>query len=105
MKMEPDYKKIYQDMVILKFPEKKESCNRILKKNKLSSLDILTLNNIIFGHQEDNQRFKSYDVKTIKEILHWQKKYGATNLALAHEFKLSRNTVTKWKRMFPEFGK
>lgn len=98
----PDYKRIFDDMITIKFPDKRKYCDGILKKKKkLSVLDVLKLNAIIFGHKEESQRFRSYDQKAIKEILNYQKKYQLRNSELADIFKLSRNTVTKWKKMFP----
>ena len=62
---------------------------------------VLKINNIIFfdGFSE-SQKFKSYDRQTIFEILDYQKKYKLNNSQLARHFKLSRNTITKWKRIF-----
>ncbi|MDR2235261.1 MAG: helix-turn-helix domain-containing protein [Chryseobacterium sp.] len=98
----PNYKKIYKDLVAMKYPEKEKQCRTIFRKEKLTPLDVLSLNHILFGYQKDNQKFKSYTPEVIREILSCQRKKKLTNTALAKEFKLSRNTVTKWKKMFPE---
>ncbi|WP_347217386.1 helix-turn-helix domain-containing protein [Chryseobacterium sp.] len=98
----PDYKKIFEDLIKIKYPEKEKHCKKILKNNTLSALEVLKLNTIIFGYKEENQKFKSYDEIAIKEILDYQKLHRFSNKQLATTFNLSRNTVTKWKKMFPE---
>ncbi|MDR6919559.1 hypothetical protein J2Y40_000389 [Chryseobacterium sp. 2987] len=101
----PNYKKIYEDILVFKFPNKKEDCKAILSKNNISVIDIIRLNEIIFGTENllntvQNQRFRSYDKSIIFEMLEYQKKNNLNNTELANHFKLSRNTVTKWKKMF-----
>lgn len=103
----PDYKRIYQDMIMKKFPEKADLFSVILKKESLSFFDILTINKLISGTQEKeihafDQMLKSYDKGTIKKILEYQKKNNLNNSQLAIHFKLSRNTITKWKKIFNE---
>ncbi|MCW3160842.1 helix-turn-helix domain-containing protein [Chryseobacterium oryctis] len=103
--LSPNYKLIYEDMISRKYPHKKSDCESILKKKKLTILDIIKLNNIIVnGADEDgrvlNQRLRSYDKKTILKILHYQKENKLNNTELANEFKLSRNTISKWKKNF-----
>ncbi|OCA78278.1 transposase [Chryseobacterium contaminans] len=101
---QPNYKLIYTDIIENKFPEKKKECEALLNKKKLTVLNIIELNQKIFGiskeTEELNQKLRSYSKSDILEILEYQKKYEYTNKQLANHFKLSRNTVTKWKRMF-----
>lgn len=102
---QPDFKKIYTDILNKKFPEKKEHCEKILGKKLISELDVITLNNIIFGPvssdiMRSNQKHKSYSKSTIIKILEFQKKKGLNNTQLALHYKLSRNTVTRWRRLF-----
>lgn len=100
---QPDYKKIFIDIIIKKFPEKITNCETILQKQKLSGLDILKLNSIIFGHFEkmqENQKYRSYNKRTILSILDYQRKNNLNNTELARHYKISRNTITKWKRYF-----
>jgi hypothetical protein len=102
---QPFYKKIYTDILNKKFPHKIKECNVILLKDTLSFLDIIQLNQRIFGNQEissDNQRLRSYNTEAILEILEYQKKYSLNNSQLAIHFRLSRNTVTRWKRNFSD---
>lgn len=100
----PDYKRIYSDLIAEKFPNREE-CKMILKKNILSELDVINLNNILFkDNNRDtvsfNQKHRSYSQETILEILDYQKKNKMNNIQLAAHFKLSRNTVAKWKKIF-----
>lgn len=106
-KSEPDYKRIYTDLINEKYPERKEEYSSILSKEKLSVLEVITLNKLLFNHEgEDretsgfNQNHRAYDKEAILQILDYQKKWKYTNAQLASHFNLSRNTVTKWKRKF-----
>ncbi len=104
---EPNYRKIFQDILDIKFPHKKKVCNKILKKEKLSHLDIIKLNNLIFEHEHNsfsiNQRYRAYNSETILEILDYQAKNCLNNSELAAHFNLSRNTITKWKKYFNSY--
>ncbi|MCC3217994.1 helix-turn-helix domain-containing protein [Chryseobacterium sp. X308] len=97
----PDYKKIYHDFIKSKCPDKWENVKRYLSKESMSLSDVLKVNNIIFVDRiSENQKFKSYDKEAIFEMLTYQKKHKLNNSQLARHFKLSRNTVTKWRRIF-----
>jgi len=101
----PNYKMIFTDIITKKFPQKKELCQSILRKEKLSSLDVLKLNRLLFEteNKERNtfsKKHRSYDRSTIREILDYQIKNNLNNRELANYFMLSRNSVTKWKKMF-----
>lgn len=101
----PNYHKIYSDIIYYKYPQKKLICQSILKKKELSVLDILKLNHLIFGMTNReivifNQKHRSYGMSDILEILDYQKKHNLNNNQLANHFKLSRNTITKWKKYF-----
>ncbi|SDQ15091.1 hypothetical protein SAMN05421664_0753 [Chryseobacterium soldanellicola] len=101
----PNYKRIYNDMITRKHPEKQEQCRSILGKEDLSMLDVIKLNDIIFGIKDKqtvifNQMHRSYDENTILEILSYQHKNNMNNTQLANHFSLSRNTVAKWKKHF-----
>jgi DNA-binding transcriptional regulator YiaG len=98
----PDYKRIYND-IIIKYPQKKEECYFILQKEKLSLLDVIKLNQKIFSEKENdgiNQKHRSYDKSFIIEILSYQKQNKMSNKKLATHFGISRNTITKWKKIF-----
>lgn len=101
----PNYKLIYSDIISLKYPNKKDKCEFLLSKTKLSELDILTLNNKIFGNGSKSaeifsRKHRSYNKSTILEILEYQKKNSLNNIQLSYHFKVSRNTVAKWKKIF-----
>lgn len=101
----PDYKRIYYDILYDKCPERIDEFKNLLEKPTLSVLDILELNQKIFGKVDRsietfNQRHRSYSTDDISEILEYQKKNNMNNAQLANRFKLSRNTITKWKKLF-----
>lgn len=97
----PNYKKIYTDIVEIKYPHKKESCAAILAKKELQTIDVIRLNEKIFGGSKlDNQKYRTYDAPTIQQILDYQKKNQLNNTQLAKHFQLSRNTVAKWKNTY-----
>ena len=98
----PNYKKIYTDMVLAKYPGKIEVCGNILNKEYMSVLDVITLNRLLFETDNEitNQKLRSYDKRAVMEILNYQKKNKLSNIQTAMHFKLSRNTVSKWKKSF-----
>ncbi|WP_294282508.1 helix-turn-helix domain-containing protein [uncultured Chryseobacterium sp.] len=92
-------------MIRIKYPEKEVACSYILEKEEIGFLDIIKLNTIIIGkaskeRSPENQKLKSYDKRAILQILDYQKKHKLNNSKLAAHFKLSRNTVAKWKKLF-----
>lgn len=105
IKNTPNYKRIYEDIIEYKYPHKKAICSPMLAKEELTFLDVITLNEMIFKTVSKktlkmNQKYRSYDKATILDILNYQKKNSLNNTQLSNHFKLSRNTVTKWKTMF-----
>lgn len=106
MKIEgANYKAIYTDLILKKFPEKMEICQPLLKKKTLSTLDAIKINQILFPQssldvERSNQRHKSYKEKDIKEILKYQEDNCLNITQLALKFKLSRNTVAKWRKKY-----
>lgn len=104
--MSPDYKKIYTDIINKKHPDKLKTLQRFLNKKYLDSIDIINLNEKIFGKRnmetmKFNQQHRAYTRETILFFLDYQKKYKLNNSQLALEFSLSRNTITKWKKFYP----
>lgn len=103
-KLTPDYKTLYKDILLKKCPKKLIDCEKKLKKETLSVMDIIEINRKIFGTDADsisvNQRHCSYSKSDILKILDYQKKHKLNNSQLAAHFKLSRNTVAKWRKMF-----
>lgn len=98
----PNYKKIFEDIIKLKHPEKQSACEKILDKDELSFLDVLKLNTLIFDNhtKKQNTKYRSYDQSTILEILNFQKKNKLNNTQVANHFKMSRNTIAAWKNIF-----
>ncbi|NML71784.1 helix-turn-helix domain-containing protein [Chryseobacterium sp. RP-3-3] len=94
----PNYQKIYEDLIKFKGLEdymtvpKLERSIDIIKFNKLISKQ--TVNEIV------TRQGRSYDEDSILELLHYQIKYDMSNTQLALEFKLSRNTVARWKKIY-----
>lgn len=101
----PDYKKIFQDIIQYQYPEKAKICENILSKESLTGMDVITLNNIIFGEpisleiKKLNQRHRSYDKQSIQQILDYQNKHLLNNTQIALKYNLSRNTIAKWKKL------
>ena len=100
-----NYKILYTDILNDCHPDKLPLCKEILEKKSLSVFDILDLNRLIFGNQDlqnksFNRKFRSYSKEDILFILDYQKENKLTNSQLANYFKLSRNSVAKWKKTF-----
>ncbi|WP_312554703.1 helix-turn-helix domain-containing protein [Empedobacter brevis] len=100
-----NYKTLYTDILNDCYPDKLPICQDILNKKSLSILDIFELNRLIYVEKNDknsrlNQKFRSYSKEDILLILDYQKKYKLNNSQLANHFKLSRNSVAKWKKIF-----
>lgn len=103
--MEPDYKAIFTDIIESRYPHKQEKCEKILEKQNLSVLDVILLDKLIFGISDKelsrtNQKHRAYSQSTILEILSYGQIHKCNNTQLATHFKLSRNTITKWKKIF-----
>jgi hypothetical protein len=101
----PDYKRIFTDIILIKYPDKHDDCKDLLNKNELLALDIINLNQKIFGVSTDkesyyfNQSHRSYNKQAILNILDYQKKNKLNNTQVAMHFSMSRNTISKWKRL------
>lgn len=103
----PNYKLIYEDMIAKKYAHKKADCSSILNKSTLSVMDVIKINKIISDNSDEatsvfNQKLRSYDKSTVLEILDYQKINKLNNKQAAIKFKTSRNTISKWKKMFSE---
>jgi len=104
LKQNINYQQIFRDILDTKCPEKKKVCIPLLQKVNLSAMDIVKINTEIFGisreNETSNQRHRSYNKSDILQILEYQQKHKLNNSQLANHFNISRNTVTKWKKMF-----
>lgn len=102
--MTPNFKRIFNDMINMKYPKKRLSCIAILAKKELTQLDILKLSELIHperskSRNQFNQQHKAYNKATIKSILDYQLRHNLTNTATANHFKLSKTTLHKWKQL------
>ncbi|WP_068942000.1 helix-turn-helix domain-containing protein [Chryseobacterium timonianum] len=101
---QPNYKVIFEDIIAKKYPKKEKDCRSLLNKKKLTTFNILELNKKIFGTSTEslliNQKHKSYNRCDIVQILIYQRKKNLSNQQISEHFKLSRNTVAKWKKIF-----
>lgn len=102
--MRPDFSRIYND-IIKRYPDKMKVCYSLLNKRDLSSIEIIQLNNLIFGDNDRetegfNQRHRCYRKSDIVKILEEQKRMRLSNTQIANQYKISRNTIAKWKKVF-----
>lgn len=104
----PRYRKLYADMIRDKYPEKMAVCNTLLQKENWTALDVIHISQLLFGEDKDrkgiasDQKHRSYDLRSIKEILDYQVENKLNNRQIANKYKLSRNSVSKWKKLFQE---
>ena len=104
-KLGPDYRRIYEELIRKKFPEQWNALQPFLVHKQLTYFEVNRLNELLFGQknkaqQAQAQKYKSYDKETILKILDYKKKHKLNNTQLALHFKLSRNTVAKWLKIF-----
>ena len=69
------------------------SVRKLIAINKIISKEIYT-----FLDYKRIASLKSYDQKFVKHVLTYQEQYGLSNSQVALEFKLSRNTISNWKK-------
>lgn len=100
----PNYKRIFEDIISRKCPEKYSLCAHILNKDEISAIDVLRLNDIVFDKngsaKSTNQKHKSYDHETIHKVLDYQKENNLSNVAVSKHFNVSRSTISKWRKTF-----
>lgn len=101
----PNYKRIFSDIIQSKFPEKEKELKKYLEKDQLTMLDVIRLNQLVFNSNKKNQqaqnsKYRSYTKTDVLRILEYQKKHNLNNIELAREFKMSRNTIAKWKKTY-----
>ena len=74
----------------------------LVAKDELSEFDVIRISDLLserksIDRTKFNQAHKSYTVDAIFEILNYQKEYQLNNSQTARHFKMSRNTLKKWK--------
>lgn len=104
----PRYRKLYADMIRDKYPEKMSLCNTLLQKENWTALDVIHISQLLFDEDKDrkgiagDQKHRSYDLKSIRQILDYQIKNKLNNKQVAMKYRLSRNSVSKWKKLLQE---
>ena len=100
--IKPNYHKIFEDALSeVEDANKIILVKKILQNSNLSHFEILYLSEYIFG-KSDNNKHKSYNLETIKNIIEYQKINNLSNFEISKIFKISRNSLTKWKKMLYE---
>lgn len=105
MNKQPNYQKLYKEITERFHKEKSSLVTGYLEKEEWTSLDVITVNDLLFNKKrnkelEFNAKCKAYDELSIKNMLNYQKQHKLNNTQLANHFKLSRNTVTVWKKKY-----
>ncbi|EJL70041.1 helix-turn-helix domain-containing protein [Chryseobacterium populi] len=105
--MRPNYRKIFQDMLQLEHPDKLEDPKiRELLKKLNTTEEVLNFNDKLFKQSKEslknNQKLKTYDKKTMLKLLQYQKKHGFSTSYMSKKYKISRTTISNWKKTFEE---
>ncbi|AVK73267.1 transposase [Chryseobacterium indologenes] len=105
--LQPDYHRIFNDILSKKNPVNKIACLKILEKKDLSALDVIKLNTLIFNYTERNtpsgigeNKHRSYNKTDILYMLDFQKENGYNNSQISLYFRVSRNSIAKWRKIF-----
>ena len=105
------YQNIYLDLIHSLTSIDPKTLNILKDKVKMmeSYQDILEINNLIrremgVSHSLliEEQNLKAYDETLIQKILNEQERDMLSNRRTAMKYKMSRNTLAKWKRIFNE---
>lgn len=101
----PNYGIIFKDIIAQKEGldiNKKEELNNYADSIK-TSLQVIQMEEKLSKTNKDknkiNQSLKAYDKESIKKILKYQEEHKLTNTQLSIEFKCSRNSIAKWKKL------
>jgi|SRR5690554_4799893 len=103
----PDFGRIFKEIA-----EKNNLCDTkieaISRRKEWNSLDVIKMNEKIFGRASIgslsfNQKHKAYDKSSIIEILNYQKEYSLNDTEMMKIFKISRNTINKWQKLFNRY--
>lgn len=102
----PDFEKIYRELAAKK-KVSKPLAGLFNKQKEWNSLDVINANKYLFEKSSDevmkfNQRHRSYDESSIREILQYQKENELNIAQLMREFNISRTTIAKWQKLFKE---
>ena len=110
---EIDYKRLYLDYIdandTLSNPVKKDLKSIIegQQNDDLSYRVLMQINTVIrenVNTVRENmvgyKQYNAYDKEFIRYVLSYQKRNNLTNKDISLKFRMSRNTVAKWKRLF-----
>lgn len=104
MTEKPDFCRIFQEIA-----QKNERSEMLIEHieniNEWNSLIVIKMNEKVVAEPGSenlkcNQKHKAYDEHSIKEILNYQEKNNLNNSEMMRLFKISRNTIARWKKMF-----
>ncbi|CAM3840251.1 transposase [Flavobacterium branchiophilum] len=102
--MKPNYYQLYSDMFDEKIISNLKKDLSFLKKENVSNLDIINFDQEINLHSKshnfENQKLRSYDENSITKVLSYQKEYALTDYQTSLHFKISRNTLRKWRNYY-----
>ncbi len=99
------YLDFFRDSELLPKSIKQQLIKKLEEDQILSFRTLIHLNTIITENtlqpcNKDSACLKSYDRTFIKDVLDFQKKNELSNVEIALRFKLSRNTVSRWRKIF-----
>jgi hypothetical protein len=104
--LQPDYHRIFND-ILSKILSIKLHALKFLKRKDLSALDVIKLNTLIFSYTERNtpsgigeNKHRSYNKTDILYMLDFQKENGYNNSQISLYFRVSRNSIAKWRKIF-----
>lgn len=106
MSNRPFYRKLYVDLIRDKYPYKEQDISLFLIKKVWTALDVIEINELLFGSNKDksdvvvDKKHRAYDKASIVKILRYQKRNNLKNIEIANKYGLSRNTISKWKKLF-----
>lgn len=94
-------------MLQLEHPDKLEDPKiRELLKKLNTTEEVLNFNDKLFKQSKEslknNQKLKTYDKKTMLKLLQYQKKHGFSTSYMSKKYKISRTTISNWKKTFEE---
>jgi len=105
-----NYVSLYTDFIndnnSLQDKTKKSLLKQIKNQKELSVKKIIEINSIIKNEISSNktnkraQQLKAYDYDFVQQTLDYQKENNLSNNTISTQFKLSRNTIAKWKKHF-----
>lgn len=109
IKKKINYKTLYLDLVeesdYIPMDYKTILREKIEHFDFITFRDVGTLNTLIRSYSKmedwlDDQQLKAYDLDQILSVLKEQKIYNLTNSEISRKYKMSRNTIARWKVLF-----